>query len=445
MREVTTPPWIANGASWLSRGFLAMLLLLTLLPWQQSAPGTGRVVAYVPAARQQYVSAPIKGRVVNWFVREGQHVAEGDPLVELADNDPEYTRRLQDKLDAITLQRTAADAKVDAGQVKVEAQRGALQAAIDAGEAKVRSSKEKVRALEQDVAGAQAAYDTASIQLDRAQQLFDVGIRSRQELENATLKRDSADAKLASIVAKLRGARQDLTAAQGELDKARTESEAKLAEARGDLETSRGVVADYAQKALEAETSLARQSTRIVAAPSAGFVTRVLLGQGAEQVKEGDNLALIVPDTDSRAVELYLDGNDLALVRPGDPVRLQFEGWPALQFSGWPSVAIGSFGGRLDFIDATDDGSGQFRVMVLADPDEPAWPDPWLLRQGLPAKGWVMLSTVPLGYEMWRQLNDFPPTIANERMPKAKGSSGGKDVGDPVKRPKKAEKALGGK
>ena len=45
-------------------------------------------------------------------------------------------------------------------------------------------------------------------------------------------------------------------------------------------------------------------------------------------------------------------------------MRLQFEGWPAVQFAGWPSVAVGTFGGEVMTIDATDDGTGKFRILV---------------------------------------------------------------------------------
>jgi len=116
-----------------------------------------------------------------------------------------------------------------------------------------------------------------------------------------------------------------------------------------------------------------------------------------------------VPYTDQDAVELFMAGNDLPLVEVGAEVRLQFEGWPAVQFVGWPSIAIGSFGGVVAAIDATDDGQGQFRILVRPAPDQPAWPSGRHLRQGLRANGWVMLGQVPLWFELWRQLNGFPP------------------------------------
>ena len=128
-------------------------------------------------------------------------------------------------------------------------------------------------------------------------------------------------------------------------------------------------------------------------------------------VKAGDALAVLVPDTESRAVELWIDGNDIPLIAEGGKVRLQFEGWPAVQFTGWPSVAVGTFGGRVALVDATDDGTGKFRVLVVPEAGEP-WPSGRFLRQGTQANGWVLLQRVSLGYELWRRFNGFPPSMS---------------------------------
>ena len=110
-------------------------------------------------------------------------------------------------------------------------------------------------------------------------------------------------------------------------------------------------------------------------------------------------------------------------------MRLQFEGWPAIQFVGWPSVAVGTFGGEVLSIDATDDGAGRFRIVVAADPSDEPWPGTSILRQGVRAKAWVLLRTVPLWQEIWRQLNGFPPVVS-EKEPgsysAAKGKGGSK-------------------
>ena len=135
-------------------------------------------------------------------------------------------------------------------------------------------------------------------------------------------------------------------------------------------------------------------------------------------------VAQIVPNTSSRAIELWIEGNDAPLITPGRHVRIQFEGWPAIQFVGWPAVAVGTFGGQVAFVDATDDGTGRFRIVVIPDENDDPWPDARYLRQGVRANGWVMLNRVTIAFELWRQLNGFPPAVT---PPSSMGKKGGKD------------------
>jgi hypothetical protein len=36
------------------------------------------------------------------------------------------------------------------------------------------------------------------------------------------------------------------------------------------------------------------------------------------------------------------------------------------------------------------------------------------LRQGSGVLGWTMLDDVPIWFELWRQLNGFPPSLKNK-------------------------------
>lgn len=155
---------------------------------------------------------------------------------------------------------------------------------------------------------------------------------------------------------------------------------------------------------------VSRQRSMQVEATRAGTVLRLVANGPGEFVKAGDVLARLVPDTASRAVELWVSGNDAPLITPGRQVRLQFQGWPAVQFVGWPSVAVGTFGAEVAFVDATDDGEGNFRVLVVPTGGE-EWPDARYLRQGVRANGWVLLNRVSVAFELWRQLNGFPPAL----------------------------------
>ena len=158
------------------------------------------------------------------------------------------------------------------------------------------------------------------------------------------------------------------------------------------------------------ETRIARQASQSVTAPRDGVVQRIYAPQGGVMVKAGQDLALIVPETANRSVELRVSGNDAPLITVGRHVRLQFEGWPAVQFAGWPSVAVGSFGGVVGVVDHGADVEGKVRVIVF--PEEGgSWPDARYLRQGVRVVGWILLDTVALGWELWRQFNGFPPTV----------------------------------
>lgn len=50
---------------------------------------------------------------------------------------------------------------------------------------------------------------------------------------------------------------------------------------------------------------------------------------------------------------------------------------------------------------------GKFRVLVVEDPEEKPWPTQ--LRMGGGANGIALLKNVPVWYELWRNINGFPP------------------------------------
>ncbi len=251
--------------------------------------------------------------------------------------------------------------------------------------------------------------------VDNDPQLLD---RLRAERAQVIARREAAESAL-------RTANIDLRRMKGLYDKglaARREWE----QAQIRVEDLRGRVAEVAEALNRIEVSLSRQSVQIVRAPRDGVILRVNAGDAATFINAGQVVATFVPDTAARAVEIFIDGRDVALVRPGAKVRIQFEGWPAVQFSGWPSVAIGLFAGEVVAIDPSADATGRFRVLIVEDKtyDYP-WPDERFIRFGATARGWILLDTVSVGYELWRQLNNFPPTFPDGQAPASLSSSEG--------------------
>jgi membrane fusion protein, adhesin transport system len=429
LRMVRTPPRLIISA----RALLGMLLLagcfMLFVPWQQSSTGSGQIIAYAPVEREQRIEAPIDGRLMQWSVQEGQRVEEGELLARIADNDPEILNRLAAEQRALEEGLRTADASIGALERTIEAKRASRKMALEGMDAKIEMSVNKQRAQEQKRRGAEAEQATAELNLKRQGALEDKGLSSTRTLELAQLSDAKARAEVFSARAGVNEARSNLLAVKAERVKVESDYDGEIAKASSDLENKRSDRAKLSTELLKLETRLARQQAMTITAPRAGTVMRVIARQGNEYVKAGDVLAVMVPDTHARAVEVLVRGNDAPLIFPGRPVRLQFEGWPAVQFSGWPSVAVGTFPGIVSFVDASADAQGRFRVLVVPDPaqgGEASWPESTFLRQGARANAWVLLDTVSIGYEVWRQLNGFPPSIDPARMEESYGAGGKK-------------------
>jgi multidrug efflux pump subunit AcrA (membrane-fusion protein) len=155
----------------------------------------------------------------------------------------------------------------------------------------------------------------------------------------------------------------------------------------------------------KAQREVARQNTQTVISPRDAWVVRVKSGEGAQIVKLGDALLVLAPKTEKLAAEIWVDANDATLIKSGDRARLEFAGWPAVQIPGWPSLAIGTFGAQVTLVDAIASQKGKIRVLLI--PTEP-WPSELFVRQGARTSGFVRMSTVSLGWELWRQFNGMP-------------------------------------
>jgi len=386
-------------------GCVVAILGLIFLPWQQSVRGTGRVIAFDPLDRRVDVQAPVAGRVKELRVLEGQTVKKGDVIAELQDNDPNLLENLRSQRDSVESRILALRQRVSELSTQLEQQASVkLQA---------------VAAARQKVASEQVTAETARLHYERTEALARGGLVSQRDLELAIQGRDSSAANLA--------------AAKANLIQTEREYDASLARIRADRTQVQGDLASAERDRGAADVLVSQTQQQQIVAPRDGFVLKVSATEGTF-LRPGSPIATIIPEAESRFAEVWLQGNDVPLVSarrtlpdgrviPGSPVRLRFEGWPAIQFVGWPSVAIGTFGGEVVFVDATDDGAGKFRVVVAPKPDitekdgktiEQNWPKNQWLRQGVRVDGWVLLQQLPLWKEAWRQLNAFPPTVADK-------------------------------
>jgi len=391
--------------------FLVFGFIAAIAPWQQTALGSGQVVAFSPAQRQQNIDATINGRVSRFLVEEGAQVKEGQPIAELTDNDADLLLRLATERSQLELRRESQESRVLSLFERVGSLERSRRAQAESAEAEVQIALEELAASQQKLLEAEAELATSAVNDARHGELIQKGLVSQREQELARLSRQKSEATTRAAEASVRASEAKLRARKATLERTRATAQADVESALAGLRDAETDVASAKAGLARLDVEISRQEARIVRAPVDGTVLKVLARVGGQQVTKGEVLAIIVPNTSDRAVALYVDGNDASLVGPGEKVRLQFEGWPAVQFSGWPSVAVGTFGGVVSFVDSADDGEGNFRVVVVPDPGDGPWPTAKYLRQGVRAKGWFLLQRVTIGFELWRRFNGFPPTV----------------------------------
>lgn len=419
LKLVQSSRWVWRLANALLVMLLLSIVAMIFVPWQQSARGAGQVIAYAPQERQQMVTAPIKGIVAEIMpdLREGSPVKKGDLILEMEPAAADLVNQLEGALRDLDAKAETAQTKVEVYGRNVVDYTEAKNAAVSAADQLVEAAKAKWDAKRKLVPGYEAKRLQAQLNLERQQKLFDEGLQSEKELEKLKKDLDVAESDLQSVKLDVEAAQGELEAKKNERVQKEREAQTKVDYAKAMQQEALGQVATANKERRDVNIKLSELQRMKIKAPRDGTLYRVQVFEQGQMLKEGDPLFTIVPATTQRAVELWISGNDVPLVHTADHVRLQFEGWPAVQFAGWPSVAVGTFGGTVASVDATDDGLGNFRVLVVPDADaENAWPDETYLRQGVQANGWVMLNQVPLGYEIWRQLNGFPPTAADRKV-----------------------------
>ncbi|MFO0901623.1 MAG: HlyD family efflux transporter periplasmic adaptor subunit [Pirellulales bacterium] len=446
MHLVESPRLVRRLGKYVLGCLVVVAAALLLLPWQQTSRGTGRVVAYNPTERPQTVESPIYGRIVGWQpgIVEGVKVKKGQPLVEIRDIDPSRGDRLTQQVFAVQEKLMYSGTKAETYGRQIVDLSEARSAVIESGMQLIEEARRKVEAERHAVEAAEAAVEQTRSNFERQKTLKEQGLTSGVALEKERRSYDEAQAKLKAAKQYVEAAEKYLASKQADLEQKSREAQTKVDYARAMQQEAQGEMSLAKKELSEIQGKQAQFESRVVTAPRDGIILRIMANDDADMLKEGDPLFTIVPETSDRAVELWVDGNDIPLVSPGREVRLQFEGWPAVQFAaGWPSAAFGTFGGRVTAVDAADNGKGKFRILIQPKPDEP-WPSEQLLRQGARTNGWVMLSQVSLGYEIWRQLNGFPPVFDGPPPLYGDGKSGDK-TGAKSTGPDESDGGKGGK
>ncbi len=232
-------------------------------------------------ARTVSISSQINGAIVELPVDDNQEVEAGAPLARIDDRD------FRAALD----QAKAQVDQADAGIANLDAQLAAQQARIEQAQ--------------KQVSEAQATLTFAQQEDARAQALLQRGAGTQQQAQqtSSNLRQDQAA---------LDAAQANLLAAQKQV---------------AVLQTQRQVsVGQREQAKASQEQADANLSRTVIAAPTAGRVTKLTAAKG-DYAQAGQSLMMFVPR------EMWVTANfketQLADMRPGQPVDISVDAYPA--------------------------------------------------------------------------------------------------------------------
>ena len=402
-------------SKWIYIILLAIAVFL-FLPWTQNIRARGMVTTLYQDQRPQEINTIIAGKVVKWHVKEGDFVKDGDTLIQLTEVkldylDPALLERTKEQLQEKNSSVGYYENKVGTAKGQISALNASLALKLEQLSNKIRQLQLKIQGDSAEAMAAGNDLRIAKLQYDRQRSLYDSGLVSLSQLESRNLVLQQASAKKISADNKYANSRQDLTIAQIEINALKQENMEKVAKAEGDQFQSLSQIATGRADIAKLQNLYASYTIRngmyTLLAPQSGQVVKAQKAGIGEIVKEGEMIAEIVPDKAELAVEIYVRPVDLPLVEKGQKVRFLFDGFPAIVFSGWPKASSGTFGGEISAVETSVSINGKFRVLVKQDPTDRRWPAE--LKVGTGANGITLLKDVPIWYELWRNINGFPP------------------------------------
>lgn len=395
---------------------LLFIIGFLFLPWTQNIRSYGYITALNPDVRPQTIQSVIDGRIDKWYVKEGMYVKKGDTILKLTEIkseyfDPDLVKRTKQQLQSKSSSVKSYEEKIKALDAQIQSLIKMKELKIQQLTNKLQQTKLKLQADSNEYHAAKINYQTAEIQYKRGEELYQKGLRSLTDLENRRVKMQEAQAKMIAAENKYLATLNELNIVEIELNNINNEYQEKISKAESDKFASISSLFDAMATVSKMEIDLTNYSIRssfyYVIAPQDGYITKAIKTGIGETVKQGEDIITLMPSDYQLAVEMYIDPLDYVLIDTGAKIRIQFDGWPAFIFSGWPGLTFGTFGGKVVAKDRFSIMNGKFRVLVAPDTSDHPWPKELAIGGG--ANCLALLKTVPIWYELWRQINGFPP------------------------------------
>lgn len=405
---------------------LAILIGILCIPWTQNITSTGSIISLEPNSRPQAVETIIGGRVEKWFVQEGDSVKKGDTILFLSEIkvdyfDPNLVQNTESQLQSKESALEGYMSKIASLDLQINAMISGKEVKKDQARAKIEQAQFKVKTDSTDLLNAERNATITEEQFNRYEQLYKQDLISKTELETRRMSYQNASTKVQEHRNKLSISKNELLNARRELRAIDAEYSDKISKAESEKYASMSTLYTAEGELTKLQNQFNNYDRRnglyYILAPQDGFISKTSKSGIGETVKEGEEIARISPFGFAHAVEIFISPTDMPLVHAGEQVRLIFDGFPAFVISGWQHISKGVYNGTILTVDPALHESGKFRVLVRPQDGE-QWPS--ALKQGGGVQAIMLLNDVPVGYELWRTFNGFPPDFYSPDQSKKK-------------------------
>ncbi|MBA3632239.1 MAG: efflux RND transporter periplasmic adaptor subunit [Acidobacteria bacterium] len=292
------------------------------------------------------LTSEVQGRIEEIYVKEGDKVTAGTPLVKL---DP---TQLQSSTDAqlASLQAAQSESQVTQSQITAaqnqlsQAQQGlnATQAQVDTALQQVASARQQVVAAQTDVDKAQVDLNTANRELKRTAELVEAGVESRSNFDAAKDRVATAQVALRNAQARLKSQNLGVNEAQARVNEARArakQQEVAVKDARRGVETAdlsaNASVSRAEQQAAVLRGSKSQRDKTLQVAPINGVIADIPSKVGTFAVANLTSTPLLtIADMSAINVEVKVDETEIDKVEVGQPVKVKVDAFGEKELTG---------------------------------------------------------------------------------------------------------------
>ncbi|MCW2263022.1 MULTISPECIES: biotin/lipoyl-binding protein [Sphingobacterium] len=254
--------------------------------------------------RPQQLNSPIPGKILKWYVKNGDFVKKGDTILQLAEvkddyMDPQLLERTEQQVSAKKGVRDYYEAKVGTTVDQIKALGAGRELKLAQLKVKISQLNNKLQAEQAELLAITNELKLSEDQFNRQKKMYDDGLVSLTQLQQRNVSFQNVLAKKTAIDNKLAQTNQEILTVQIEERATIQDYTEKLSKTEGDRFSSLGQIEGSTGEIAKLENQVANYRARrglyFVQASQDGQIVQLNKGGIGEILKETESIGTIVP------------------------------------------------------------------------------------------------------------------------------------------------------